>query len=335
MLTQGRRPTLAAILTCSSSCLAVWMVACVETEVPLERAEAGINIGNGSLLNGPVLNGRKANTGFANGRKANGIRLDGRRISSFTTSSGRLMSNLTTGEQVPVAAGDSIDVVFEGQNGGGATSGTIRVHSARRVVEGEVFDSEVGARTNEITYYSLEVSDSTGTYPYCPNGAEAVAVPGHWDPDSAAHSVDSPSDVTLACMGYAIGKCIEIGYWPWGHWVEDWDPVDGTIIKDVGWIHASCVRAIRADYCGSGESFTADGTLIDVSDRADFMTFNAARSEGWEPEAEWTADGASCVRSTRMHIPIPCQANYDSCANPGYDDRWRTSAALRTWARQW
>jgi len=54
---------------------------------------------------------------------------------------------------------------------------------------------------------------------------------------------------------------------------------------------ASCVRLLRADYCGTGTSYTLDGTLLNLYDNEGIQT----DTESWAIEAEWTPAGASCV----------------------------------------
>jgi hypothetical protein len=63
---------------------------------------------------------------------------------------------------------------------------------------------------------------------------------------------------------------------------------------------ASCVRALRADYCGDGTPHTVDGTLVNIFDAEGIQ----ADSENWTPEAEWTPDGARCIsqaQNTRFY----------------------------------
>lgn len=58
----------------------------------------------------------------------------------------------------------------------------------------------------------------------------------------------------------------------------------------------SCVRAVRADYCGDGASHTSAGTLINLYDKVGIQVDAA----NWRPEAEWTPRGASCVSSVEI-----------------------------------
>jgi hypothetical protein len=98
--------------------------------------------------------------------------------------------------------------------------------------------------------------------------------------------------ITFAARGYALAKCVELGYAPWG-----------TLAPA---LHRACVRTLRADYCGDGKSWTADGTLLNIYDDSGVQARDAARpypeipSTQWRFEAEWDDDGAICVASFRV-----------------------------------
>src|SRR5206468_2193176 len=55
----------------------------------------------------------------------------------------------------------------------------------------------------------------------------------------------------------------------------------------------SCVRLLRADYCGDGTSYTTNGNELNLYDNVGVQ----ADTEAWTPEAEWTPDGALCINS--------------------------------------
>jgi hypothetical protein len=121
-----------------------------------------------------------------------------------------------------------------------------------------------------------------------PDGTRAgFPLAGRWTTDM--RHLPASSGFTLTCTSGASGKCVRMDY-------KSWRKV-GT---DSLWeYHQACVRVIRADYGGDGISHTCDGTRIDLFDRlgvqrrdhvADSLTFEAA----------WSADGAICVRRTRV-----------------------------------
>lgn len=156
----------------------------------------------------------------------------------------------------------------------GGTNVTLRIDDA-------VQDSEANS---DIWMYKMSVSIAGAWTPLCVDASGAQlrvdTVRGTWNlaegvSGGGAYAATA-TDFTVACHGSAIAKCLELGYKPWtGH--------AGDL--------AACVRALRADYCGDGKSYTVDGTLVNIFD------IDRIEPDGmaWRPEAEWTANGASCV----------------------------------------
>ena len=96
---------------------------------------------------------------------------------------------------------------------------------------------------------------------------------------------------TITCTSGAIGKCIRIGYKPWGE-------RKGQSLWDY---HQACVRMLRADYGGDGVGHTRDGTTIDPFDQLGIQSFEPdPHGPKLEFEAAWGPDGAVCVRRTRI-----------------------------------
>jgi len=93
---------------------------------------------------------------------------------------------------------------------------------------------------------------------------------------------------TLTCTSGAVGKCIRMGYKPWA--TDD----NGNTLREH---HQACVRMIRADYCGTGESHTRNGTVINIFDK---LGIQEADPEPAVFEAGWGPDGAVCVNKTRV-----------------------------------
>lgn len=81
-------------------------------------------------------------------------------------------------------------------------------------------------------------------------------------------------------LGSAIAKCTRWGYAP--------------VLRA---LHEACVRMVRADYGGTGESATRDGTRIEFCDRAGIH--GCPEADG-RLEAVWSAAGAICVAQTRI-----------------------------------
>jgi ADYC domain len=95
--------------------------------------------------------------------------------------------------------------------------------------------------------------------------------------------------ILLTCTGGAQGKCVRFGYKPWGY---------GPNNVSLAPYFQACVRLVRADYCGDGISHTRDGTPIDIFDAIGIQRDEPAL--GMTFEAAWRADGAVCVRHTRL-----------------------------------
>lgn len=133
---------------------------------------------------------------------------------------------------------------------------------------------------SELWAYRVSASFDGTWHPLCPD--LAISVRGTWnlaegEAGGGAYHPDT-AEFTVACRGFAIPKCVEMGFKPWTGHTQDL---------------AACVRALRADYCGDGTPYTVDGTIINLYDRGGVLSDGQA----WTPEAEWTPDGAACVSS--------------------------------------
>ena len=119
----------------------------------------------------------------------------------------------------------------------------------------------------------------------------AVLLTDVWDPDTGAKISPRPDDaVTLACVDAALGKCVVWGYQPWAS-------VDGEPLADY---HQACTRLVRADYCGTGVSYTEDGTPIHVLDTIGIEDVDPVAE--YVVEAEWGPDGAICLNAGNTRI---------------------------------
>jgi hypothetical protein len=128
------------------------------------------------------------------------------------------------------------------------------------------------------------------------SGEPVLAIPlsGRYDLSSGVHTADG-NLFTFACENGAIGKCVLWGYRPWATGQECRSTGDCENQSLADW-HATCVRMVRADYCGDGVSHTRDGTMINFWDELGIQLEGVT---GWELEAEWTVGGAQCIRHTR------------------------------------
>lgn len=141
-----------------------------------------------------------------------------------------------------------------------------------------------------VSYQWADQPDGAWT-PLCADGGGAAAVPGEWDLRAGVAGgghkrASSPSSVTLACPGSALAKCVTLfGYRPWASAAMDT-------------LHQSCVRAVRADYCGDGQSMTRPNEQVNFYDSLGLQRDGA----DWRLEAEWTPDGARCIGETRLEV---------------------------------
>ena len=171
------------------------------------------------------------------------------------------------------------------------------VHAAGQIVEGDrLAGAEIGAAGGnryriekyeapepgkDIHRYVVSAWDGAGWVPFCKDAAAAVPIYGYWDNSGAKHR---SKDVTFACVNAALGKCVNFGYRPW-------------VSRELDLLHQSCVRLLRADYCGDGRSFTKDGTQISINDT---IGINPDDGANWNMEAEWTPRGARCLARARL-----------------------------------
>jgi hypothetical protein len=157
-----------------------------------------------------------------------------------------------------------------------------------------------------IALYQIEYRLRGVWRPLCAGGAEGVLVDGAVDTTTGAYRAD-PAESSWACAGTAMGQCAAMGYAP------------GAVANNstLSTLFASCVRAVRADYCGDGVPRTAfrNGTPIDVYDNLDVVA-RGAGSAALSLEADWRPDGAYCVHGN-SGIANVCAREIPSC---GADD---------------
>ncbi|WP_437722802.1 ADYC domain-containing protein [Sorangium sp. So ce861] len=224
---------------------------------------------NGTYLNGTQLNGVRFNGVRFNGVRFNGVSLDGATLIGTRASDGKRVRGIDfIGAEAEAVLDDRSIVIVRITN----------------VVE-----------RDGIAYYTVKYNaGGAGWANVCGEGVEAIAVNGTWDPVTGAFS-DDGGQFTFACQGAAIAKCAEWGYRDWEITAE----CDGKRCesRDLSYFHRACVRMVRADYCGDGAPHTRAGTAIDVWDALGIQRETAG--SGMSLEAEWTVDGAACIRHTR------------------------------------
>jgi hypothetical protein len=216
------------------------------------------------MPNGVTANGILGNHIMPNDVRLNGVALIG------TMPDGRLIGVNGTG--APLTGAGVIGSTWTGELSNGTVL-TIRVDRAMQLTD----------ENTDVWSYAFSALADGQWLPLCGSGPDPIfadTVGGTWNlaegvPGGGSYQRDR-AQFTIACRGSAIAKCLELGYKPWtGH------------AREI----ASCVRALRGDYCGDGTPYTVDGTLVNLFDNGGVQLDEA----DWDAEAEWTPDGASCV----------------------------------------
>jgi hypothetical protein len=249
-------------------CISLLSAACVVSDEPLlEEVDQEATSSNGISLNGISMNGISLNGISLNGISLNGISLNG--ISSNGTS----ISGVSTSGP-PLSNASVVGSTWNATTTSGTTV-KVRIDSA-----------VTGTGTNaDLWFYKASYQTSSGWSPLCGvDGAgvpiQALTVAGVWTStltDSALYA-SSTTQFTFACRGKTIAKCVELGY---------------KTFKGRTNQMTSCVRLLRGDYCGTGVSYTVDGTTVNLYDNIGVQ----ADTQAWKPEAEWTPTGARCINS--------------------------------------
>jgi hypothetical protein len=246
-------------LLASSSVLA----ACLSEAPATDASSQSIVTPNGSNPNGITLNGSNPNGTTLNGSNPNGTTLNGVRLVSATAGG------------PPLAGVALVGSSWTGQLTDGSSL-QMRVDAGAPLA---------GANLDVWSYAISYVGSDGARRPLC--GVDAGGLPiladtvqGTWNYQQGvrgggAYDAAAPR-FTIACRGSSIAKCVEMGYKPWLGLTEEL---------------ASCVRALRADYCGDGTPYTVTGTLINLYDQAGVQSDDRA----WVPEAEWGPGGALCI----------------------------------------
>jgi ADYC domain len=175
----------------------------------------------------------------------------------------------------------------------------------RRIrIDGVEQDSKDPA--GEIVLYALSEQDpgSGEWHNLCQRDVEGrqlgFPLEGAFMPDGHYEAV--PGKILFTCTGGAEGKCIRFGYKPWGR---------GPNNISLAPYYQTCVRLIRADYCGDGTGHTRNGTPIDIFDRIGIQGDETA--PGMSFEAAWGPSGAVCVRHTRLPNVLGMEALVAQC----------------------
>ena len=227
-----------------------------------------------------------ANGTSVNGTSVNGISINGISINGVSASGMQLRGVAATGDNAgqAITGDDWIGAVLAAQ----LTNGT---RLALRIDD----TTMLPAPNSDIRSYAISYATSDGWKPLCTNpefGNQAIVFPGTWNLTTVRHQWDS-NMFSLGCRGATFAKCVELGY-------------KGDSLIDT--YHAACVRAIRADYCGDGQSHTITGTEINIYDKLGVQ----GDTQRWSTESNWTPDGATCIHIARVLTSLE-EPNVPAC----------------------
>ncbi len=255
---------LAALTILGSACA----LPVADSDEQVDETQQDVDSANGTSLNGTSLNGTSLNGTSLNGTSLNGTSLNGTSLNGTTISA-------TSTTAPPMSGSGMVGSTWTGYSSNGTTV-KLRVDSA----------AQGTAPNADLWFYAMSYQTAAGWSPLCGLDAsnqpiKAVTVAGEWvvaGPDTAHYST-STNKFTFACRGKAIAKCVELGYKTFKGYTSQLQ---------------ACVRLLRADYCGTGTSYTVDGTMLNLYDRVGVQLDTNA----WNPEAEWLISGARCINNT-------------------------------------
>jgi hypothetical protein len=158
-------------------------------------------------------------------------------------------------------------------------------------------------------YFRVEISETFSLYPFpflfWPSPVNVTFACG----------LTSPGTVEWSNLG-AMGKCV---LWP----KDNFDGFQPGISQDSIIRFNACIRAIRADYCGDGVTYTWDETqiyLYDVPSSGVPATYPGVPPE-FTLEANWDDHGAICLHHVRYEQLAPeCKKRFrQTKLDGGYD----------------
>jgi hypothetical protein len=262
---------------------------------PVDREDLTSPQGTG--LQGTGLQGTGLQGTGLQGTGLQGEALKGITLQSFANVHGPISNVSLAGTSF--SGTDSTGKLISGKAFIGSTVAGVRPDGS--TIKVRIESIQTSAADTELELYSLAWFDGSAWTTFCgeSNGVPITAIPleGRWryesnDPAGGDH-VDDPTMFTFACQSGVLAKCVNFGYKPWGSVTECNGGVCQTLPRR--YFHQACTRMARADYCGRGTPHTANGTLINVYDQ-----FGIQADESDLPlEAEWTSEGAKCVKHVR------------------------------------
>ncbi|MCA9709781.1 MAG: hypothetical protein KDK70_28335 [Myxococcales bacterium] len=153
-----------------------------------------------------------------------------------------------------------------------------------------------GPTSGNTEAFSCDMDPETGEF-------SAILYTDLWvDPITGTHA-ERPNTIYFGCISGAIGKA---GMW-------------GYPQHEVGFqMHQAASRMVRADYCGTGHSFTQTGTPLQMTDELGIRMFP---DPGKSTEAMWTESGAACLleprRPEHSYESVDCEGEHLPMCDPG------------------
>jgi hypothetical protein len=158
----------------------------------------------------------------------------------------------------------------------------------------------------------LERSVCKGTLLDPLQAAVVILAGERYDLDAKTVIANQSNWITLACAGSAAAKMALLGYGPNARYVDSTPPP--SVAR-----RQATLKMITADYCGDGESYTSDGTLLDWENQAGTVLRHPGNGSS-AIEAIWTAEGALCLDTPRLVDPAEVSCSLPSCDAFTLDD---------------
>lgn len=271
------------------------------------------SIENGNFPNGPFMNGKLLNGKLLNGKLLNGKLLNGLGITVPTWEQSPTIVGVRVEDGQPVGGADFIGAEMTAELSDGTTSG-VKIYSRDTT-------TVPGLELYLVRFLGGALDGQSVCGDKDGQAIWATVLPQRFDPTSGSELAEDPNRLSFGCRFGGIQKCQEYGY-PKNSKKDERN--GGTDKKRrLNDYHASCLRMVRADYCGDGVAHTYDGTSIDIYDHlrnGNTPATSTDGSDGWYIEADWDADGAHCINKTRwMPNTLSGLAGNQSSANPDWE----------------
>ncbi len=242
--------------------------------------------------NGVSFNGVSCNGVTLEPLQLDGLSFGGSTLSGVSLVGSSLAGAASDGEAV--SGSDLVGATLAGTRSDGS-SVTLRIDAVTTGSDPDVLRYAV----------SSGAAGSDAFEPLCgvdSSGGPVLAIPlaGSWDtsagtPTGGAH-VDDAGTFTFACEGYALAKCVELGYAPWRTVTE---------CKASGGVRDAVARSVPPGVYAHAPRRLLRRRHRDHARRhpggSCGTTFGIQADDAptWDFEAEWSPEGAVCVDETR------------------------------------